>query len=173
MSKTKIWQCVASGVMCLAVLVSPALLLGQGTPTILKPADMAKIVPATVFYCGQAATTQLRNSGGIKFPDGHFVWASMVDTSGYSTGVAAKYQAYFVTEVPIKVSGKSLGAGVYGIGFIDGDKFVVTDVGAHDVLTASSATDQSLKRPMPLQVLADERGGFRLYAGRRYVILSR
>lgn len=173
MSKTKIWQCVASGVMCLAILVSPALLGGQGTPTILKPADMAKILPATVFYCGQSATTQLRNSGGIKFADGHLVWASLVDTSGYSTGVAAKYQAYFVTEIPIKVSGKNLAAGVYGIGFVDGDDLVVTDVGAHDVLTVSSASDQNLKRPMPLQVLANEGGGFRLYSGRRYVTLSR
>lgn len=173
MSKTKIWQCIASGVMGMAVLFASSLLAAQGSPTILKPADMAKIFPATVFYCGQTATTQLRNSGGIKFPDGHFILTSLVDTSGYSTGIAAKYQAYFITEVPIKVAGENLGAGVYGVGFIEGDKFVVTDVGAHDVFTVSSATDQNLKRPMPLQVVANESGGFRLYSGRRYVVLSR
>jgi hypothetical protein len=50
---------------------------------------------------------------------------------------------------------------------------VVTDVGAHDVLTVSSANDEGLKRPTPLQVVTDPGGGFRLYAGRRYVSLSR
>jgi hypothetical protein len=97
----------------------------------------------------------------------------MVDTSGYSTSVAAKYQAYFITEVPIKVGGQSLPAGVYGMGFVADNKFVVTDVGAHDVLTASTSDDAGLKRPTPLQVIADPAGGFRLYAGRRYVVFSR
>jgi len=49
----------------------------------------------------------------------------------------------------------------------------VTDVGAHDLLTVNSGTDAGLKRPTPLQVTADPAGGFRLYAGRRYVIFSR
>jgi hypothetical protein len=77
-----------------------------------------------------------------------------------------------VTEVPIKIGGKSLPAGVYGAGFVGG-KFVVTDVGAHDVLTVNSGEDAELKRPMPLQVLADPAGGFRLYALRHYVVFSR
>jgi len=87
--------------------------------------------------------------------------------------VAAKYQAYFITEVPIKVGRHSLAAGVYGIGFIADNKFVVTDVGAHDVFTVASAEDAGLKRPTPLEVVADPAGGFRLYAGRKYVIFRR
>jgi hypothetical protein len=96
-----------------------------------------------------------------------------VDTSGYSTGIAAKYQAYFINEEPIKIGGKKLAAGVYGIGFVDGDKLVVTDVGAHEVLTVSTATDEKLVRPRPLQLVADAAGGYRIYAGRRYVTVSR
>jgi hypothetical protein len=46
-------------------------------------------------------------------------------------------------------------------------------VGAHDVLTVASHEDAGLKRPMPLQVLADPAGGFRLYVGRKYVSFSR
>jgi hypothetical protein len=87
--------------------------------------------------------------------------------------VAAKYQAYFITEVPIKVGGQSLPAGVYGVGFIADHKLVVTDVGAHELLTVASGDDAGLKRPTPLQVLADPAGGFRLYAGRKYVVFSR
>jgi hypothetical protein len=145
----------------------------QGSATVLKPADMQKLLPPSVFYRGQIATTQQRNSSGIKFADGFYVVASLVDTSGYSTGIAAKYQAYLITEVPIKIGGHSLAAGAYGIGFIANDKFIVTDLGAHDVFTVPSSNDAGLQRPMPLQILADKSAGFRLYAGRAYVTLAR
>jgi hypothetical protein len=170
---TKICQTVATRVISMALLAAPALILAQGGDAILKPVDMAKIFPATVFYSGQTATTQIRNSGGVKFADGHYVLASLVDTSGYSTGIAAKYQAYFITEVPIRIDSRLLAAGAYGIGFIAGNKFVVTDLGAHDVFTASSKSDSELKRPMPLQVLSDPVHGFRLYVGRAYVVFER
>ncbi len=162
-----------AGALTVAMAVMPAALSAQGGTTVLKPADMAKLMPASVFYRGQVATTQLRNSGGLKFSDGSFVLASLVDTSGYSNAVAAKYQGYFITEVPIKVGGKNLPAGVYGFGFIAGNRFLITDVGGHDVLSTASAVDAKLERPRPLEVLADPSGGFRLYAGRQYVVLTR
>lgn len=160
-------------VLTAAVSAASMSAFAQGSATVLKAADMQKLMPATVFYRGQTATTQLRNSGGIKFADGFYVLSSLVDTSGYSTGVAAKYQAYLITEVPIKIGGHSLVAGAYGIGFIANDKFVVTDLGAHDVFIVSSLNDAELKRPMPLEFLADGANGFRLYAGRKYVTVTR
>jgi hypothetical protein len=165
----------AAAMLVAAAITGPVSILGQANPTamVLKPADMQKLLPASVYYRGQSATTQLRNSGGVKFADGFYVLATLVDTSGYSSDVAAKYQAYFITEVPIQVGGQALPAGVYGVGFVAGSKFVVTDVGGHDLLTVNSAEDAGLKRPMPLQVVTDPGGGFRLYAGRQYVIFSR
>jgi hypothetical protein len=162
----------AAGVLAAAV-AAPMATLAQGGDTILKPADTQKLLPASVYYKAQSAPTQLRNSTGVKFSDGFYLLATMVDTSGYSSDVASKYQAYFITEVPIKIGDQSLPAGIYGIGFIAGNKFVVTDVGAHDVFTATSTSDANLKRPMPLQIIADPAGGFRLYAGRNYVTFSR
>lgn len=162
-----------AGALALAVVVSPVRTIAQSDATVLKPADMQKLLPSAVYYKGQSATTQVRNSGGVKFSDGYYVLATLVDTSGYSSDVQAKYQAYFITEVPIRIGSENLPAGVYGVGFIPGSKFVVTDVGAHDLHTVSSATDAGLKRPLPLQVMADPAGGFRLYAGRRYVVFSR
>jgi hypothetical protein len=156
----------------MALVAAPGLVKAQAGDTVLTRADMQKLLPASVYYKGQSATTQVRNSGGVKFSDGSYLLATMVDTSGYSTGIAAKYQAYFITEEPIKIGGQSLAAGVYGIGFVDGDKMVVTDVGAHEVLTVSTSTDTGMKRPTPMQVVADPAGGFRLYALRRYVVLS-
>ena len=168
----------AAGAMTAAMVVSANPIKAQASPAdgngmVLKPADTQKLLPASVYYKGQSATIQVRNSGGVKFADGYYVLATLVDTSGYSSDVASKYQAYFITEVPIKIGGQNLPAGVYGVGFIPGDKFAVTDVGAHDVLTVSSSSDQDIKRPVPLQVTTDPAGGFRLYAGRRYVVFSR
>jgi len=155
-----------------AIFASPFRLLAQGD-VVLKAADAQKLLPPAVYYKGQSASTQLRNSSGVKFADGAYVLATLVDTSGYSSDVQAKYQAYLITETPIKIGGQSLPAGVYGVGFIADDKFIVTDVGAHDVFTASSSTDQDIKRPTPLQVTTDAAGGFRLYEGRKYVTFNR
>ncbi|MGA3263870.1 MAG: hypothetical protein ABSC47_07470 [Terracidiphilus sp.] len=163
----------AAGVLAVTMMATGQMKAQQGGDTVLKPADMQKLLPASVFYRAQVATTQLRNSGGVKFADGYYVLATMVDTSGYSSAVQSKYQAYFITEVPLKMGGQNLPAGAYGVGFIAGNKFVVTDMGAHDVLTVAADEDAGLKRPVPLQVAADQSGGFRLYAGRRYVIFSR
>lgn len=164
---------LACFVLTAAVSAASMSAVAQGSATVLKPADMQKLFPASVFYKGQTATTQIRNSGGIKFSDGYYVLTSLVDTSGYSTGIQAKYQAYLISEVPIKIGGHALGAGAYGIGFIASDKFIVTDLGAHDLFTVSSSNDPGLERPMPLQVVADQSSGYRLYAGRRYVVMTR
>ena len=163
----------AIAALAAAVIAVPVRVKAQGGDTVLKPADTQKLLPAAVYYKAQSAPTQLRNSGGVKFADGYYLLATLVDTSGYSSDIQAKYQAYFITEVPIKIGGKDLPAGIYGVGFIGGDKFIVTDVGAHDLFTVSSLTDEAFKRPTPLQVQVDPAGGFRLYEGRRYVVFSR
>ncbi|HEY2466246.1 MAG TPA: hypothetical protein VGI45_00205 [Terracidiphilus sp.] len=155
-----------------AVLVAPWVSLAQGGDTVLKPSETQKLLPASVYYKAQSAPTQLRNSTGIKFSDGYYVLSTLVDTSGYSSDIQAKYQAYFITEVPLKFGSENLPAGVYGVGFVGG-KFVVTDVGAHDIFSAQSSTDDGIKRPMPLQIMADPTGGFRLYAGRKFVKFAR
>jgi hypothetical protein len=162
----------AASALAVAMMAAPVAMVAQGGDTLLKPADVQKLLPTSVFYRGQQAPTELRNSGGVKFADGFYVLATLVDTSGYSTGVQAKYQAYFIVEVPIKLGTGSLGAGVYGVGFV-GDKFVVTDVGAHDVVVVNSTEDATIRHPMPLEVTAAPAGGFRLYAGRKYVTFSR
>jgi hypothetical protein len=172
MSLRSMVKLAVTGVVALAAMAGTQM-VAQGSDTVLKGADAQKLLPASVYYKGQSAPVQARNSGGVKFGDGQYVLATLVDTSGYSTGVAAKYQGYFIAEAPIKVGGKSLPAGIYGFGFIADNKFILTDVGAHDVFTVSTASDDGMKRPTPLQVLADASGGFRLYAGRKYVHFNR
>jgi len=113
---------------------------------------------------------QMRNSGGIRTKDQKYILAGLVDTSGYASDVAQKYQGLFITEVKIYVEGSELAPGEYGFGFA-GDKFVITDVGANDVLSVDSKRDDGLKRPVPLKIVEDS-GAYRLYAGRKYVTLK-
>jgi hypothetical protein len=141
--------------------------------SILKAPDVANLMPATVFFRGQVASVQARNAGGVKLPDGMLVLCALVDTSGYSTAVQQKYQGYFITEVALDVNGQTLKPGAYGVGFVEGNKFVVMDLGAHDLFAAGSNHDLELKRPMPLQVLADTASSrYRLYINRNYVVFS-
>jgi hypothetical protein len=163
---------VAILVLALGIFATQKLPAQATGDMVLSAAEATKVLPASVFFRGQSATTQLRNSGGVKFADGMFVLATLVDTSGYSSDVQQKYQAYFIAEEAIKIEGHELPAGVYGVGFLPGDKFVVLDVGAHDLFTVSSHRDEGLKRPMPLRVTG-EKDGFRLYAGRGYVTFSK
>jgi hypothetical protein len=164
---------IVGAAMMAALGMSGSMAAQAGADTVLKAVELQKLFPPSVYYLGQTAPVQLRNTGGVKLADGHYVLAGLVDTSGYSTGVAAKYQGYLIAEVPITIGGQHLPAGAYGFGFLSGDKFLVTDLGGADVLTASSTNDAKLARPRPLTVSADPDGGFRLYAGRKYVQFSR
>ena len=155
-----------------ALLASTANATASGAE-LLQATEAAKVVPTTVFFRGQVATVQARNSGGVKLGNGMFILCALVDTSGYSTAVQQKYQAYLITEVTLEINGQSLKPGAYGVGFIEGDRFVVMDLGGHDLFTTSSQHDATLKRPTPLQVLANATAnGYRLYINRNYVIFA-
>ena len=144
----------------------------SGTEGLIPATDLAKLIPATVFFRGQVATVQARNAAGVSMPGGMLVLSALVDTSGYSTGVQEKYQAYFITEIALDVDGHTLQPGAYGVGFVQG-KFLVMDLGAHDLFTAASTHDTGLKRPSPLQMTADSAPGhWRLYVNRNYVMFS-
>jgi hypothetical protein len=142
--------------------------------SVLKAADITpKLFPETVFYRGRVATVQMRNTGGVHFADDLYLLAGLVDVSGYSSSVKEKYQGYFLTEVPLDINGQSLKPGAYGIGFVQGSKLIVTDLGSNNLLEVTGQKDAELKTPMPLQVLAADGGGYRLYVGRDYVTLKR
>ena len=166
----RVSRCVA---LLAALTLSCCAMAREGGGTLLTPDQLEKLLPATVYYHGQSASIQLRNAGGIKLSDGHYVLAMLVDTSGYSSNVAAKYQGYLISEVPLTIGGKGIAAGAYGMGFVSGNQFLVTNLGGDDVLKVPAQTDAQMSRPRPLQVLESADGGFRLYAGRSYVQFNR
>lgn len=146
-----------------------------GQDTVLKAAEITPaLFPDKVFFRGKTAASQLRNAGGVKFADGMYFLAALVDNSGYSTAIKEKYQAYMLTEVEVDIGGTKLPAGAYGIGWLKDGKFVVMDLGAHDIFTVDSKHDDGLKHPVPLQVVAGtSAGSYLLYSGRDSVEVKR
>ncbi len=142
-------------------------------PGILAAASVQQLMPPSVFFAGQSATVQIRNSAGIRFADGKLALAGLVDTGGYSTGVREKYQFYLITEAALDAGGKHIAPGAYGCGFVGG-KFLLMDIGGGDLLQSTTTTDSMFKRPRPLQVIAGSTDGeFKIYLGREYVALKR
>jgi hypothetical protein len=165
---------VASAI-CFAQSASQEPAAPQAKEAILSATDItAHLFPPTVFFRGQTATVQMDNSGGVRYADGFMVLAALVDSSGYASQIRVKYQAYLITEVPIVIAGQALKPGAYGFGFLDNNKFVLMDLGANDILHATSMHDKDIHRPIPLQFMA---GGmadhYRLYHGRDYVEFHR
>jgi hypothetical protein len=142
--------------------------------TVLRAADLETLLPPAVFFNGQSATVQKRNSGGVRFAGGATMFATKVDQGGYSSSIQERYQAYLITEVSLTIGSNRLPPGAYGVGFINDSKFVVMDVGGHDLFIIDSQLDDAMPRPTPLQVLADRAPqSYRLYGGRTFVVFSR
>ena len=145
----------------------------QKTSAIISASEAGSILPPSVFFRGQSASIQARNSSGIRLSKDALLLVALVDNSGYSSSVQQKYQAYLITESSIEIGGHRLPPGAYGCGFIAGDTFLVMDIGGHDLFTAKSTRDAELHRPTPLQILqAPAAGRYRLYAGRTFVEFS-
>lgn len=164
-TKYRTMSLVVMATLALAALAPP-----RAAAQVLTGEQLKKAVPNSFFYAGQSATVQERNSAGLKNPAGKLVLAGLVDTSGYATAIAEKFQGFLITEVKIGFEGKMVGPGAYGFGFKDG-KFLVMDIGGNDVLSVASKSDDQLKHPVPLKFERIETE-YRLYAGRNYVAVK-
>ncbi|HUY81984.1 MAG TPA: hypothetical protein VMU92_09700 [Acidobacteriaceae bacterium] len=170
------------GVVCallLSVAVVPAFAKAKVAPKpgILHSTDLKTVLPGRVFFRGLSATTQLRNSGGVRFADGLMTMVALVDNGGYSNGIQQKYQAYLLTEVKLDFGGHVLVPGAYGVGFVPsgmGMQFVVMNLAAQDQFYTAAGHDLRMHRPVPLQIVpAREAGEYKLYFGRNNVVFGR
>jgi hypothetical protein len=167
----KVIFCLRFAVLLFLMALPAISFAQQPKPGVLEAEDIKRVVPSAYFYRGQSATVQLRNSAGFATADGKLVLAGLVDTSGYSSDVAAKYQGFLITEVKLNIEGTELKPGQYGFGFSKDGKFQIMDVGANDLFKVSDRTDDDLARPVPLKIVED-RDAYRLYAGRKWVTLK-
>jgi hypothetical protein len=151
-------------------LVLVGALVAQAGAQILTGEQIKKVAPNSFFFAGQSAAVQMRNAVGLKNSAGKLALAGLVDTSGYSTAIAEKYQGFLITETKLSFDGGALEAGAYGFGFKDG-KFTVMNLAGTDVLSIASQNDDQLKHPVPLKFEKDG-AAYRLYAGRKYVVVK-
>src|SRR5215470_3991946 len=167
--------CVATILGLAGVLVNATSRPADGKDVVLKAGDITpKLFPETVFFRGQSAPVQMRNTGGVHFSDDLYMLAGMVDNSGYSSSIRQKYQAYLLTEVPLQIGSQTIKPGAYGFGFLEGSKFILLDLGANDLFQVASLRDADLKRPTPFQIMATaDAGKYRLYMGREFVEFTR
>jgi hypothetical protein len=156
----------------LLLLVLPTVALAQGFPKILEGDELTRVVPSSFYFEGQSAPTQMRNAAAVQFGASRFTMAALVDASGYSSEVQAKYQGLLITDSPIIIEGARLATGAYGFGFTKDGRMTIMDVGGRRLLSVRSHRDAGLQRPRPLMMTTAAHGGVRLYNGREYVTLS-
>jgi hypothetical protein len=152
------------------ILVLVPLVLTLAGAQVLTPEQAKKISPTSYYFSGQSAAVQARNTAGFKSSAGKIVLAGLVDTSGYATAIAEKYQGFLITETKLTFNGSSLEPGQYGFGFKDG-KFLVMNVAGSDLLSIATEHSELVKHPVPLKFTADG-SAYRLYAGRNVVVMK-
>src|SRR6476660_6446136 len=154
-----------------ALFVAAGSAVAQDGAAILTGADLTRVVPNSFYFQGLSAPTQMRNTAAARFGKDRYVISGLVDTSGYSADVRAKYVGFLITDSPIKLNGESLQPGAYGFGFATEGKLTVMDLSGKDLMSVSITNDKDLKRPRPLMMTADA-GGVRLYSGKNYVVIA-
>lgn len=152
------------------LVILAALLSVHASAQILTADQVQKVAPTSFFFAGQTASTQLRNTVGLKTSAGKLMLAGLVDTSGYSTDVAEKYQGFVIVEGKFTFGESTLDPGQYGFGFKDG-KFTVMNVAGANMFSVDSRSDEQLQRPVPLKLVKDGMA-YRFYAGRKYVVVK-
>lgn len=161
---------IRPSVVLLVVACFPAFVMAQDSPAILSGGELTRVVPPGFYFEGQSAPTQMRNSAAARFGTKRFVIAGLVDTSGYSADVRAKYEGFLITDSPIRINDHDLGTGAYGFGFSDGGKMQIYDLAGEQIFSVSTTKDSGLRRPRPL-MMTKSGNGVRLYSGKDYVTI--
>lgn len=145
--------------------------LAQDRGAVLAGAELTRVVPSAFYFQGQSAPTQTRNAAAARFGTNRFVIVGMVDTSGYSAEIRARYEGFFITDSAITIGGETLSTGAYGFGFGKDGKLNIVDLAGNEVISVAVTNDKDLRRPRPLSMTMSG-NEVRLYRGRDYVVIA-
>lgn len=141
-----------------------------------KPFDSA--LPKDFYLEGNAIPTAKRNATMLHLPSGARALFSLIDTSGYSADIIAKYVGMIITEGDVTICGQKVSVGSYGFGWArpatgvdEPGKFSLYNQAGAKVTECSAPRDANLKQPRPLQVVVSQSTA-KLYYGRHYVELK-
>ncbi len=169
------------------LLTTLLLALGLVVPAFLGAAGSCKLVTGKAFDAAfpkdfyletNAIPTQKRNGALIETPTGAQVIVGLLDTSGYSSQVQEKYLGMLITEMPLRVCGRTIAIGSYGFGLSHpmGESsapgtFHLYNQAGHQLASCPAPKDMKMQRPTPLQVHPLAHGAD-VYLGRYLVKLN-
>lgn len=158
-------------ILAFALLAPAAVSAQQNSIKLLTGAELTRVVPPGFYFEGQSAPTQMRNAAAARLGEKRHVIAGLVDTSGYSSEIRAKYEGFLITDSRIEIGGRELATGAYGFGFSDDGKLNIFDIGGNRILSVAAQKDKNERRPRPLMLMSAA-DGLRLYSGRDYTVIS-
>jgi len=163
---------VASGAACQG-------LMAQGKFEVVTGKAFDSAMPKDIYLEGNSIPTEKRNAALVKTPAGARAVFALIDTTGYSSNIVAKYVGMIITEGDLTICGQKVGVGSYGFGWtlpatgVDAPgKFSLYNQAGAPVTNCEAPRHADLKQPRPLQVIVAADGSARLYHGKNYIALQ-
>lgn len=139
-----------------------------------KPFDSA--VPRDFYLEGNAIPTAKRNAAMVHLPGGARAVFSLIDTTGYSSDIVAKYVGMIITEGEMTICGQKIGVGSFGFGWArpatgvdQPGTFSLYNQAGEKAAGCATPRDAKVPQPRPLQLIPSPEGSARLYYGRHYL----
>ncbi len=159
-------------------LMTAAALLGQHQFEVVTGKAFDSAMPKDFYLEGNAIPTGKRNAVLVHLPSGERALFSLLETSGYSADISAKYAGMIITEGDVSICGHKVGVGSYGFGWArpgtgvdEPGKFSLYNQAGGKVTECVTPRDANLKQPRPLQVVVSGATA-KLYYGKHYVELK-
>jgi len=160
-------------------LAAAAVLLGQNKFEVVTGKAFDSALPKDFYLEGNAIPTAKRNAVLVHLPSGSRALFSLIETSGYSADIIAKYVGMIITEGDVSICGQKVSVGSYGFGWArpgtgvdEPGKFSLYNQAVGKVTECVTPRDANLKQPRPLQVVVGTAGRAKLYYGKHYVELK-
>lgn len=164
---------VGFSVMICLLAVWPNMARAQGGFETVTGDAFVKAVPGDFYLEGNRIPVEKRNSALLKNAKGSRVVVGLIDTTGYSSQIKAKYAGFLITETHVSVCGTALGVGSYGFGLerpaatSNADAtFRVYNQAGEKLGECAAKKDDSVKQPKPLGVTAEKAGPAKIYLGK-------
>ena len=170
-------------VLCAAILSLAAFsakpVLAQHGFEVVTGKAFDSAFPKDFYLEGNSIPTEKRNGVLLHLPSGSRALFALIDTTGYSADIIAKYVGMIITEGDVSICGQKVGVGSYGFGWThpatgvdEPGKFSIYNQAGAKLGECTSTRDAKIKQPRPLQVVVGSDGSAKLYYGRQSVELK-
>jgi hypothetical protein len=153
---------ISFSIMVCLLAILPGTARAQGRFQSVSGTEFVNAVPGDFYLEGNRIPVERRNSALLKNATGGRVVVGLIDTTGYSSQIKAKYVGFLITETSISFGGTTLGVGSYGLGLdrpaanSTGDAtFKIYNQAGQKLGEGPAKRDDSIKQPKPLGVATE------------------